>query len=407
LLLGPDGAEIDWHVGYGPPPEKFQEKLENSLKGVDTVKSLSASYAKDSKNVDVVFKLAQKYDDRLDPYDPPSREKIGTLFKEVLALDPDGTKGLTAYGDKKVTYTEYAEFSLGLLAYRGGKRDIVPLKSFIKKYPESPMGKSAYMYINLFYSSMGTKEEAGKFFEEYVAKFSDDPNVLNYYVNRIIRDKEPLERGIELAEKIRDMMKYNPDPRYIKNLAQLYILKGDPDKAENLYGKNFIEGRASMLAISLMDYANFWVQQNKNIDSAVAMSEMAVRLNPELWYTIQSLAQIHLKLNKDDKALEVYGPTYIKKYWDQSVNVRSYAAFWTRQGKNLESALEAAIRAVELTADAYDWDTLAQAYLKLKKYDAALKAEEKAIALAEGGPSAESFKKKLEQIKKAMAEEKK
>jgi len=406
LLLGPDGAEVDWHVGYGPPPEKFQEKLENSLKGIDTVKSLLAGYAKDPKNIDVVFKLAQKYDDRLDPYNPPSREKIIKLFKEVLTLDPDGKKGMTDYSDKKVTYTEYAEYSLGILAYRGEKRDLEPLKSFIKKYPESPTLKNAYMYVSLYYSSLGSKEEAGKFFEEYVAKFPDDPNVLNYYVARIIRDKEPLDRGIQLAEKIRDMMKFNPDPRFIKNLAQLYILKGEPEKAENLYGKNFMEGRASLLAMSLMDYANFWVQQNKNTDSAIAMAEMAVRLNPEMWYTIQSLAQVYLKLNKEDKALEVYGPAYVKKNWDKSASVRSYAGFWTRQGKNLESALEAANRVIELTPDAYAWDTLAQAFLKLKKYDEALKAEEKAVALAEGA-SAESFKKKIEQIKKAMAEEKK
>jgi tetratricopeptide (TPR) repeat protein len=313
---------------------------------------------------------------------------------------------MTSYGDKKVTYTEYAEYSLGILAYRGEKRDLEPLKSFIKKYPESPMLKNAYMYVSLYYMSLGSKEEAGKFFEEYVAKFPDDPNVLNYYVTRIIRDKEPLERGIQLAEKIRDMMKFNPDPRFIKNLAQLYILKGEPEKAENLYGNNFMEGRVSMLGMALMDYANFWVQQNKNTDSAVAMAEMAVRLNPEMWYTIQSLAQVYLKLNKEDKALEVYGPAYVKKYWDKSVNVRSYAGFWTRQGKNLESALGAAKRAIELTPDAYAWDTLAQTFLKLKRYDEALKAEEKAVALAEG-PSAESFKKKIEQIKKAMAEEKK
>jgi hypothetical protein len=82
-----------------------------------------ASYAKDSKNIEVVFKLAQKYDDRLDPYDPPSRDKIVKLIQEVLSLDPDGKKGTTDYGGKKVTSTEYAGFSLGVLDFRGPKRE--------------------------------------------------------------------------------------------------------------------------------------------------------------------------------------------------------------------------------------------------------------------------------------------
>ena len=175
LLLGPDGAEIDWHVGFSPPPEKFQEKLETSLKGMGTVKALAASYAKDPKNIDVVFKLAQKYDDRLNPYDPPSREKIIKFFKEVLALDPDGKKGTTDYDDKKVTYTEYAEFSLGIIAFQTEKRDIEPLRAFIKKYPESPLLRNAYSYATMYYGYSSTKEEADKFFEEYVAKYPDDP----------------------------------------------------------------------------------------------------------------------------------------------------------------------------------------------------------------------------------------
>lgn len=407
LLLGPDGSEIDWHVGYSPPPEKFQDKLDNSVKGIDTAKALAASYAKDPKNVDIVFKLAQKYDDRLNPYDPPSREKIVKLFKEVLALDPDGKKGTTDYGDKKVTFTEYAEFSLGILAYRTEKRDLEPLKAFIKKYQSSPLLRNAYSYASMYYGYSSTKEEADKFFEEYVAKYPDDPYVLSSYIQRIIRDKGPLDRGVELAKKTQEMTKYNPDPRYNKSLAELYILKGEPEKADDLYGKNFMEGRISMLGYNLLEYANFWVQQNKNTDSALAMAEMALRLNPENWYSIQSLAQIYLKLNKDDKALEVYGPGLAKKNWDKSSELARYSRFWTGQGKNLDSALEAAKRAVELAPDeAYNWDAVSQACLKLKKYDEALKAEEKAVALADAS-AVETYKKRIEAIKKAQAEDKK
>ncbi len=63
--------------------------------------------------------------------------------------------------------------------------------------------------------------------------------------------------------------------------------------------------------------------------------------------------------------------------------VSAYASFWAGQNNNLESALEAAKKAVELTPDAYNsWNILSQINLKLKKYDDALKAIEKAVETA-------------------------
>ena len=203
------------------------------------------------------------------------------------------------------------------------------------------------------------------------------------------------------------MTKYNPEPRYKKSLAELYILKGEPEKADDLYGKNFMEGRVNMLGYNLIDYANFWVQQNKNTESALAMAEIALKLKPDDWYTAMQLAQIYIKVNKEDKALEVFGPSFVKKNWDKAGNLASYARTWTAQTKNLDSALEAAKRAVELAPDeAYNWDAVSQACLKLKKYDEALKAEEKAVALAPAS-AVETYKKRIEAIKKAQAEDKK
>jgi tetratricopeptide (TPR) repeat protein len=54
----------------------------------------------------------------------------------------------------------------------------------------------------------------------------------------------------------------------------------------------------------------------------------------------------------------------------------------------------------------YAYDALSQVYLKLKKYDLALQAAEKAVSFAQG-PSAEYYKKQLEAVKKSMGEEKK
>jgi tetratricopeptide (TPR) repeat protein len=196
----------------------------------------------------VVFKLAKKYHERA------NSTKALELYKEVLAIDADGKMGTTDfYEGKKVTYTEYAEFSIGEMSLFDRKMDPEPLKAFIKKYTQSEILKSAYSVLSIYYRSSGSKEDATKFFEEYISKYPDDLSVLNSYVSRIIRDKENLERGIELAEKIKEVMKYNPDPSYMRNLAELYALKGDKGKAEDVFGKNFMEGKVSRLAYNLYE----------------------------------------------------------------------------------------------------------------------------------------------------------
>lgn len=399
MLVDNDGSEVDWLVGYGPPAEKYLERLEKSVKGIDTFKALSEKYAKEPKNVEVVFKLGQKYNRRYD------EKKALELFNEVLAIDPEGKMGTTKYGEEEVTYTEYAEFSIGQLSVFSRKRDLEPLKTFIKKYPESKILKSAYLYLSFYYRSMGSKEEAFKFFEEYVSKYPDDPSVLNTYVSRVIRNKDNIERGIELAEKIKDIMKYNPDPSYMKNLAELYMLKEEKDKAGEVYGKRFMEGRVSRLAYALRDYAGFWVKNNDNTESAEEMMDFALKLKPDSSSFLQAAARLYSKLDKMEKALEVYGPEFIKDKMDDANALNNYAWFWVNLSKNLESSLEAAKKSVELAPAAYNWDTLAFVYQKLKRYDEALKAQEKAVELA--GEQAARYKGRIKQIKRAMEKEKK
>jgi tetratricopeptide (TPR) repeat protein len=79
--------------------------------------------------------------------------------------------------------------------------------------------------------------------------------------------------------------------------------------------------------------------------------------------------------------------------------------FWGQQGKNLESALDAANRAVEMQGAYYTWDTLATVYQKLNKLDDALKAAEKAVELADDQIKTR-YKAKVQQIKKAIEKSK-
>jgi predicted Zn-dependent protease len=406
MILDADGSEYDWFVGYGPPPEKFEARLEKALRGEETFKSLAASYSKNPKDIAVVFGLARKYAER---YDEANQAKATEKYKEVMALDPAAKIGAYTIEYAKITvpYAEYAEYALSTQNIFGQKPNLEPVKAFIKKYPESKLLKLAYGQMANYYGRMAPQAEAAKFFEEYTAKYPNDARAADSWLARIVRDKGPLEQGSALVDRIEDLTRDNPVPDMNQDIAGFFILKGEKAKAEEVYGKEFIDGKVSGWAYDLISYADFWVGQNANQESAVAMAELAFKLQPDNAYIRRQLASVYLRTNKEDKALDIFGPGYASSLSNDPSGLSGYASFWSRQGKNLESALEAAKKMVELKPNTnYYWSTLSDVYLKMKNYPEALKSAEKAVELTEG-PYKEQMKKRVEAIKKAQAEEKK
>ncbi|MEN6559633.1 MAG: hypothetical protein ABFD52_02505 [Acidobacteriota bacterium] len=312
-----------------------------------------------------------------------------------------------------VPYVEAAEFALGQAAAFGRKPDPAPLRAFIGKRPNSPFVKNAYAYLGYYYGQVAVKEDADKFFDEYTAKYPDNKSALNGYVERIIKDKDPLDKGIGLALKLQEMAGYPPNPDYQQNLAQLYALKEDAAKADEEYGQDFASSYVTSVISALTGYASFWIDQGRNLDSAEEAADIAAAgigaMKEAPAYFLSQVAGIFGKLKKGDKALAVYGPEIAKKNWDDQGALASYAGFWNRQGTNLDSALAAAKRSVELTSDYYNNFVLAQVLFKLKDYPEALKAAEKAVELVkpmaakyEGFPI-QQYENLVKQIQEAMA----
>jgi tetratricopeptide (TPR) repeat protein len=403
MIIDSDGLEYDWFLGYDPPPDKFQAMLEKSLRGEDTFKSISAAYTKAPKNIDVVFKLARKYEDRIDEV------KAAEKYKEVIALDPDGKVGsyTTEYRKITVPYTQYAEFAIATANLYGEKPDLGPAKAFIQKYPESKLVKETYDRIARYYGYQAPKEEAAQFFPEYAAKFPNDARVLDNWLARIVKDKGPLDKGAELVAKLEELTRDNPLADINADIADFYILKDDKAKADEFYGKDFMESKVSRFAFDLVSYANFWLANNTNQESSVAMAETALKLQPENAYILQQVAAAYVKTGKDDKALAVFGPEYIKSKSGDANSLYSFARFWTMQGKNLDGALEAAQKAVGMKPERfYFWSVLSDVQQKLKNYPEALKSAEKAYELAEEYAK-KGIQAKIDKIKKEQGEVKK
>jgi len=389
LVFDPDGSEVDWIVGYDPPADKFQGQIEKILQGVDTFKSLSAVYARNPKDVAAVFKLAEKWGDRYDT--AKSTEK----YKEVLALDPDGKQGTTEYGKEKVSYAQMAEFNIGQSALRARPPDPAPLLAFIKKYPEGVTVKDAYSRLaGIYFGRTAPKPDAAKFLEEYTTRYPQDFMAVSAWVRRIIQDKEPLDKGLELAQKAVDLAQGPMKTGAFQSLAQIYLLKGDKAKAAETV-ETLIKTEEERLKSPPM--------------TGVTMAMPTGGSGAGTATYLMTAARIFVEADKLDRALEVFGPAFMNANLDKQGVLAGYAQFWSGQSSNLDSALIAAKKSTELTPDSYrGWSLLSQIQMKLKKYDEALKAAEKALELAPSQPPQirDGIKKTIDQIKAAMEEKK-
>ncbi len=346
------------------------------------------------------FGLARKWAER------GATARAQDKFREVLALDPDGKAGPFADEEgTKITasYADFARYEIARAAAwsRRPGPDLAPIKAFIADRPKNPLVREAYRQLSRYYGSAGSKEDAATFFAEYASRYPDDPEPLSAWLRRIIRDGGPLDKGKDLAAELRRLTLADPKPGTNQMLAQFYELAGDRAKAEDVYGPAFMQGRVQDLAYSLMVYAVYWVDKKENRDSALAMADTALGLQPgDLWY-IRQAAYVRVTAGDTAKALQIYGPAWLEKNiaGAEPHDIRSYAMFWTRTGSNLESALAAAKKAVELQPQTnYFWTTLGDVYDKLGNRVEAVKALEKALELTPPGERA-GLQKKLDALK--------
>lgn len=141
-----------------------------------------------------------------------------------------------------------------------------------------------------------------------------------------------------------------------------------------------------------------------NVDRAIELAEVLYSKDPEIddRRLAQSYAGLLLLKGRDKKAVKVYGKEYVKRYiTDGNAGaLNGYAWFWAKQDKNLESALAAVEKSVELKNAADTWDTLSMVLWKMGKHEKAIEAEEEALRLA-GGQHKE-YEERITQIKEDM-----
>jgi tetratricopeptide (TPR) repeat protein len=102
LLLKADGIEIDRIIGYHPP-EDYVGAIVNSLAGIGTLDDLLQRLAGRSGDLELKFKVAEKYMYRGD------YNRATAYFNEVIAADSVGERNLAATASYKLAYMAYKD----------------------------------------------------------------------------------------------------------------------------------------------------------------------------------------------------------------------------------------------------------------------------------------------------------
>ncbi len=93
---------------------------------------------------------------------------------------------------------------------------------------------------------------------------------------------------------------------------------------------------------------------------------------------------------------------FAQKNWGDAMTLWQYGGFWARQNKNLDDALAASKRSVELLPGLnYLWNTLSLVYEKMQNYPEAIKAAEKALETAPEAAKA-TYQKTIDRLKAAQ-----
>jgi len=336
--LGPEGKEIDWIAGYTPPPEKFQTQIHRIIQGIDTLPSLDIEQIQDPKNPEPLIKLGLKYQKR------HHREKALECFKAASELDSEGKKMMRRDTGEIVSCKEMADFQYAMtFVVTWGLIDIDKVKAYIKNYSSGQLLKEAYLEISRFQSL--DQEEGQDFFNEFISKFPDDPDVLNAYIEEVHQIRQSLEdnpaydKGVEFAERIIEVYPEMSRFQAAKSYAEFLIDKDDTDAAGRAFGEDFIASQVQSWSENLLSYAEFWLNKKQNIEEAEEALARAMSLAPDNPEVLRRTADAyHKHLGSPDKALQVFGPSIVPKISANPRALYDYFKFWITLKTNEESA---------------------------------------------------------------------
>ena len=112
LILDGNGEEVDRIVRYNNDPDQYVQKLDNFIKGKNTMRTIEERYKNNKNDLNTVYKLAKAYYDRL-------RFKEAIKYFEILLNNPGKSKELKFKDKSNINlYSEAKKYMKRLEMFR-------------------------------------------------------------------------------------------------------------------------------------------------------------------------------------------------------------------------------------------------------------------------------------------------
>jgi len=153
ILMQSSGEEIDRIYGY-LPPGKFVSTIQSYLQGKETLEDMKNRFQKDSTDVELAFKLADKYEARRN-YD-----EALLCYQKVVALDPENKKGKSQDALFNSAWLE--------ISRKDYLKAVDAFNNFLEKYPKSEMAEDAERYVPYSYALAGDTAKALELYQKFL-----------------------------------------------------------------------------------------------------------------------------------------------------------------------------------------------------------------------------------------------
>ncbi len=285
--------------------------------------------------------------------------KAQELYKKVIALDPEGKAGSYTYEYLKAT----VPYTRGRRIHAGSEGRVQPQARSRRRSglssrstrragsSRTPIATSAIITARRpprrtrTSSSRSTRPSSPR------TRRLSAPIVRAHH-----QGQGPARQGPRHGRKAQGHRRLSAESGdYQENLAQLYVLKNDPAKVDEEYGKDFADGYASN-AVLRPDRLRQFLDRSRQ-EPRERRGDGRPRRRPPSGQQRRPVLHVrpggrHLRQAQEDGQ----GPGLLRPRIRQEELGRPVRAFelrrrfWNRQGTNLESALAAARRSVELSS---------------------------------------------------------
>lgn len=212
MLLGPDGKEVDRHVGY-LDADGFMKTIKGYQGGIGTVAYFEGVLKKNPEDTEALYALGMKYADAV------RSEEAEVAFDKLLKIDPDNENKAEIYYQLGYTMTA-ADRNEDAIEY---------FNKVITEYPDTEFHDQALQMQTRAYYALDKKDKCLESYQALLSRHPDDVSVLNSFAWFCAQRKFGFDQALPVALKAAELS--DRDPGILDTLAELYYAMGDYDNA--------------------------------------------------------------------------------------------------------------------------------------------------------------------------------